>query len=220
MALSNDGLYNIFIKAGKVKNFKLMPPKESHFSTTYAFVTYANKTEAATAVEMFADYKIGGKYLSVKLNNNSNNRSTSSSSGFQTYSSPQKNRSQSTPSHGDNIIEKTVENKPQTVVASPSEDDIWSEIAKSPKMRTQNSFNDGPTVDENNNAMRGSECNTSLSGSRLNRAPAGRGALLKYQENKQAPSRSKIVKYRFKTELVEEVTVNLNLFHVKGETLI
>lgn len=199
MALSKDGLYNIFIKAGTVKNFKLMPPKESHFATTYGFVTYTNKTEAATAVEMFDEYKIGGKYLTVKLNNNSNTRTTSSSSGFQAYSSPQKNRSQSTPSHSENITEKTVEKKPQTVVTSPSEDDIWSEIAKSPKMRTKNSFNDDPIVDENNNAMRGSECNTSLSGSRLNRAPVGRGALLKYQENKQAPSRRKIVKHFFKS---------------------
>lgn len=155
------------------------------------FVTYANKTEAATAVEMFAEYKIGGKYLSVKHNNNS------SSGGFRSSSissTSRQARSLSTPSRSDDI-EKPVEKKPPqtaSVVTSPSEDDIWSEIDKSPKMRqTPNSFNEDSIVDKNNNTMGVTECN-STGGSRLTRAPVGRGALLRCQENKQVPSRRKI----------------------------
>lgn len=65
--LDRKGLANIFARAGPVESAKIIPPKNSSFTTTFGFVNFTNKTSAATALEMFNNYKIGNKYLNVKF---------------------------------------------------------------------------------------------------------------------------------------------------------
>lgn len=63
--LDRKGLTNLFTRAGPVKNVRLIPPKNSTYTSTFGFVEFANRTIAATALEMFNNYKIGTKYLNV-----------------------------------------------------------------------------------------------------------------------------------------------------------
>lgn len=63
--LDRKGLANLFTRAGPVKDVRVIPPKNSTYTSTFGFVEFANRTIAATALQMFNNYKIGTKYLSV-----------------------------------------------------------------------------------------------------------------------------------------------------------
>ncbi|RNA35293.1 glycine-rich RNA-binding mitochondrial-like isoform X2, partial [Brachionus plicatilis] len=63
--LDRKGLANLFTRAGPVKNARLIPPKNSSYTSTFGFVEFSSRTTAATALEMFNNYKLGAKYLNV-----------------------------------------------------------------------------------------------------------------------------------------------------------
>ena len=145
---------------------------------------------------MFDEYKLGGKTLSVKRSS----RNSSSTSGFQhptndsdKFSSSSRDnhkqaRSLSTPSHTGFAPEKT-QSQATSIVASPSEDDIWSDIQKSPKLKANvKSFNEGPLNKGHHDVTL--KTDHEFDESTLRRAPIGRGALLKYQDNKPTNANS------------------------------
>ena len=75
--LDKRGLTNIFAKAGPVENVRIITPKDSSHTITFGFVVFSNKTSAATAIEMFNEYKIGRNYLKVNYSAKQNARTTS-----------------------------------------------------------------------------------------------------------------------------------------------
>lgn len=88
--LDQKGLANLFTRAGPVNDVRIIPPKNSTYTSTFGFVEFSNRTIAATALQMFNNYKIGTKHLSVShahqrttLNKNAASKNSVASVGLQ-----------------------------------------------------------------------------------------------------------------------------------------
>jgi RNA recognition motif-containing protein len=70
--MDNAGLRNIFTRAGSIEDAKICMPKDSSHTSTFGFVRFKNRADAAKAVEMFTHYKIENNYLKVRFSSNKN----------------------------------------------------------------------------------------------------------------------------------------------------
>jgi RNA recognition motif-containing protein len=71
-----EGLTNIFVKAGAIENVKIIPSKIPDSATTYGFIRYKTKTDAMKAIQMFNNYKFGSQFIKVKFAKPTNSTST------------------------------------------------------------------------------------------------------------------------------------------------
>lgn len=64
---TEDQLRQLFAQAGTVKQASLILDRETHRSRGFGFVEMANQTEAEKAIQMFNNYELDGRRLTVNV---------------------------------------------------------------------------------------------------------------------------------------------------------
>lgn len=64
---TEDQLRQLFAQAGTVKQASLILDRETHRSRGFGFVEMANQAEAEKAIQMFNNYELDGRRLTVNV---------------------------------------------------------------------------------------------------------------------------------------------------------
>ncbi len=65
--VSEEDLRELFAQAGEVKDVALITDRETHRPRGFGFVEMANQADAEKAIQMFNDYDLDGRHLTVNL---------------------------------------------------------------------------------------------------------------------------------------------------------